>query len=160
MRSYQPITAQVEHNQPIRSQYSAGPRHVLRKEEAGVWSNVDTEMMTITCINTHYSGIDCVKVINNLMVIESRNRGINIWNTDSLRSTGDTNPAPSCLMITRAGSGVSHPLVTGQYLSPGHGTTLSNSEVSYQSSVVKQHWSERVILIILGTTEHQQQHCL
>ena len=132
----------------------------MREEEAGLWSNVDAEMMSVTCLNTHYSSVDCVRVINNLVVSGSRDRGINIWNTDSLRSSEDTKPTPSCLMITRAESGVSHSSVTGQYLSPGHGTTLSNSEVSYQSSVVKQHWSERVILIILGTTEHQQQHCL
>ena len=52
--------------------------HILREEEAGVWSNVDTEMMSITYINMHYSGVDCVKVINNLMVIESRNKNIDI----------------------------------------------------------------------------------
>ena len=66
---------------------------IMREEEAGVWSNVDAEMMSVTCLNTHYSSVDCVRVINNLVVSGSRDRGINIWNTDSLRSTGDTRPA-------------------------------------------------------------------
>lgn len=50
-------------------------------------------MRATVCSNAHYSSVDCVKVISEgkLVVSGSRDRGINIWNVESVRK-GQSRP--------------------------------------------------------------------
>jgi len=64
---------------------------IAREEETKIWSNLAMNTASITCSNAHYSSVDCVKVMGNLVVSGSRDRGINIWNVDQVL---EGNPKP------------------------------------------------------------------
>ena len=51
---------------------------IAREEELKVWQAPDS-LHSIVCSNAHYSSVDCVKIIGDLVVSGSRDRGINIW---------------------------------------------------------------------------------
>ena len=55
---------------------------IAREEEETLWR---AHSITATvCSNAHYSSVDCVKIIGDLVVSGSRDRGINIWNIDDV----------------------------------------------------------------------------
>jgi len=64
---------------------------IAREEETQLWSAQESSdaprMRATVCSNAHYSSVDCVKVIRDgeLVVSGSRDRGINIWNVESVR---------------------------------------------------------------------------
>jgi len=64
---------------------------IAREEETKIWSNLAMNTASITCSNAHYSSVDCVKVMGNLVVSGSRDRGINIWNVEQVL---EGNPKP------------------------------------------------------------------
>jgi len=55
-----------------------------REEETWFWSRNETSSSTLTCSNAHYSCVDAVKVLDNVVVSGSRDRGINLWGIDTL----------------------------------------------------------------------------
>ena len=57
---------------------------IAREEEGKLWCSPDTSLHSIVCSNAHYSSVDCVKIIGDLVVSGSRDRGINIWNIDDV----------------------------------------------------------------------------
>ena len=63
---------------------------VARAEELKIWQCPDN-LHSIVCSNAHYSSVDCVKIIGDLVVSGSRDRGINIWNIDDV-AQGVTKP--------------------------------------------------------------------
>lgn len=65
---------------------------IAREEETKQWANVANINPTITCSNAHYSSVDCIKVVNRLVVSGSRDRGVNIWNVDEVL---EGNPKPT-----------------------------------------------------------------
>lgn len=70
---------------------------IAREEESQLWGAQDTSgalgMRATVCSNAHYSSVDCVKIIRDgkLVVSGSRDRGINIWNVESVRK-GQSRP--------------------------------------------------------------------
>ena len=56
---------------------------IAREEELKLWQCPDT-LHSMVCSNAHYSSVDCVKIIGDLVVSGSRDRGINIWNIDDV----------------------------------------------------------------------------
>jgi len=65
---------------------------IAREEESRQWTNILTSTASITCPTAHYSSVDCVKVLDRLVVSGSRDRGINIWNIDQVL---EGNPKPA-----------------------------------------------------------------
>jgi len=65
---------------------------IAREEETKQWGKVDNVTPSITCSNAHYSSVDCIKVVNRLVVSGSRDRGVNIWNVDQVL---EGNPKPA-----------------------------------------------------------------
>eukprot|EP00090_Calanus_glacialis_P002047 TRINITY_DN11540_c0_g1_i2.p1 TRINITY_DN11540_c0_g1~~TRINITY_DN11540_c0_g1_i2.p1 ORF type:complete len:418 (-),score=139.87 TRINITY_DN11540_c0_g1_i2:210-1463(-) len=65
---------------------------IAREEETKQWGEASTIPPSITCSNAHYSSVDCIKVMNRLVVSGSRDRGVNIWNVDQVL---EGNPKPS-----------------------------------------------------------------
>lgn len=66
---------------------------IAREEETKQWGEATTIVPpSITCSNAHYSSVDCIKVMNRLVVSGSRDRGVNIWNVDQVL---EGNPKPS-----------------------------------------------------------------
>ena len=58
---------------------------IAREEETKQWGEATTIVPpSITCSNAHYSSVDCIKVMNRLVVSGSRDRGVNIWNVDQV----------------------------------------------------------------------------
>ena len=57
---------------------------IAREMEQELWQSPDTNLQSIVCSNAHYSSVDCVKIIGDLVVSGSRDRGINIWNIDDV----------------------------------------------------------------------------
>jgi len=57
---------------------------IAREEESKQWSNIATNTTSITCSNAHYSSVDCIKVLDRVVVSGSRDRGINIWNIEQV----------------------------------------------------------------------------
>jgi len=70
---------------------------IAREDESQLWgaqkSSGALGMRATVCSNAHYSSVDCVKVIRDgkLVVSGSRDRGINIWNVESVRK-GQSRP--------------------------------------------------------------------
>jgi len=70
---------------------------IAREEESQLWGAQERSgalgMRATVCSNAHYSSVDCVKVIRDgkLVVSGSRDRGINIWNVESVRK-GQSRP--------------------------------------------------------------------
>jgi len=66
---------------------------IAREEETRQWGQVTNYTTNnITCSNAHYSSVDCIKVVNRLVVSGSRDRGVNIWNVDQVL---EGNPKPA-----------------------------------------------------------------
>jgi len=65
---------------------------IAREEETRQWGQVTNTTNNITCSNAHYSSVDCIKVVNRLVVSGSRDRGMNIWNVDQVL---EGNPKPA-----------------------------------------------------------------
>jgi len=57
---------------------------IARETEQKLWQSPDTNLQSVVCSNAHYSSVDCVKIIGDLVVSGSRDRGINIWNIDDV----------------------------------------------------------------------------
>jgi len=57
---------------------------IAREEESRKWCNPRSILPNVTCSNAHYSSVDCIKVVNNLIVSGSRDRGVNIWTKDQV----------------------------------------------------------------------------
>eukprot|EP00092_Neocalanus_flemingeri_P006727 GFUD01007267.1.p1 GENE.GFUD01007267.1~~GFUD01007267.1.p1 ORF type:complete len:429 (-),score=115.95 GFUD01007267.1:225-1511(-) len=74
---------------------------IVREEESKLWANISSDTTSITCSNAHYSSVDCIKVMDRLVVSGSRDRGINIWNVDQVL---EGNPKP-CLKVPDAHKG-------------------------------------------------------
>jgi len=58
---------------------------INREESSRVWLDPESHTSQVTCSNAHYSSVDCVKVLGNLIVSGSRDRGINIWNVEDVK---------------------------------------------------------------------------
>jgi len=71
-------------NQAVRK-FSWTEACINREESTRVWSDPDLYTSQVTCSNAHYSSVDCVKVLGDLIVSGSRDRGINIWNVDDVK---------------------------------------------------------------------------
>ena len=74
---------------------------IAREEETRIWTNPEVMMKAIVCSNAHYSSVDCVKIIKDLVISGSRDRGINIWNIDDVKK-GVSKP---CLKLPDAHKG-------------------------------------------------------
>jgi len=65
---------------------------IAREEQTSQWGKVATIPTSITCSNAHYSSVDCVQVVDRLVVSGSRDRGMNIWNVDQVLE-GNSKPS-------------------------------------------------------------------
>jgi len=84
--SLQPASWRIRHSERWPGQFPAVPADVTdwskvciaREEELSLWRGQD--FTASVCSNAHYSSVDCVKIMGDLVVSGSRDRGINIWN--------------------------------------------------------------------------------
>jgi len=63
---------------------------IAREEETSFWSNHSVTAQV--CSNAHYSSVDCVRIIGDLVVSGSRDRGINVWRLSEVME-GMTRPS-------------------------------------------------------------------
>jgi len=77
---------------PTSQQFDWTIACIAREEESRKWTNILKTTTSITCPTAHYSSVDCVKVLDRLVVSGSRDRGINIWNIDQVL---EGNPKPA-----------------------------------------------------------------
>jgi hypothetical protein len=63
-----------------------------REEETYLWSNYPASTKVVICPNAHYSCVDTVQVLDDVIVSGSRDRGMNLWSLHQLQEEGGSSP--------------------------------------------------------------------
>lgn len=66
-----------------------------REEETWLWTSHLTSMGSVVCSNAHYSSVDTIQVLDDVVLSGSRDRGVNVWSLDAVRK-GEDRPGLKC----------------------------------------------------------------